>query len=76
MRTDGSCVKHSTLYTTPRAEGSGVQLDAAVMDRRYAQMIAESIPHIVWTASPDGATTYFNRLGTDYTDCPRETNYE
>ncbi|MDQ1641185.1 MAG: hypothetical protein QOJ90_536, partial [Actinomycetota bacterium] len=39
-------------------------------------MIAESIPHIVWTASPDGATTYFNRQGTDYTGCPRETNYE
>ena len=39
-------------------------------------MIAESIPHIVWTASPDGATTYFNRQGTDYTGCPRETNYD
>ena len=39
-------------------------------------MIAESIPHIVWTASPDGATTYFNRQGTEYTGCPRETNYD
>ncbi|MDX6242406.1 MAG: hypothetical protein QOE76_129 [Frankiales bacterium] len=39
-------------------------------------MIAESIPHIVWTASTDGATTYFNRQGTDYTGFPRETNYE
>jgi PAS domain S-box-containing protein len=39
-------------------------------------MIAESIPHIVWTASPNGATTYFNRQGTEYTGCPRETNYE
>jgi PAS domain S-box-containing protein len=39
-------------------------------------MIAESIPHIVWIASPDGVTTYFNRQGTDYTGCPRETNCE
>jgi len=39
-------------------------------------MIAESMPHIVWAASPDGATTYFNRQGTDYTGCPRETNYD
>jgi PAS domain S-box-containing protein len=39
-------------------------------------MITESIPHIVWTASPDGATTYFNRQGTAYTGRPRETNYE
>jgi PAS domain S-box-containing protein len=30
----------------------------------------------VWTASPDGATTYFNRQGTDYTGCAREANYE
>lgn len=39
-------------------------------------MIAESIPHIVWTASPDGSTTYFNRQGTNYTGWPREANYE
>jgi PAS domain S-box-containing protein len=52
------------------------RFDGAVLDRQYAEMIAESIPHIVWTASPDGATTYFNRQGTDYTGCPRETNYE
>jgi len=53
-----------------------VRFDGAVMDSQYAEMIAESIPHIVWTAAPDGATTYFNRQGTDYTGCPRETNYE
>jgi PAS domain S-box-containing protein len=52
------------------------RLDGAVLDKQYAEMIAESIPHIVWTASPDGATTYFNRQGTDYTGCPRESNYE
>jgi PAS domain S-box-containing protein/putative nucleotidyltransferase with HDIG domain len=37
--------------------------------------IADAIPHIVWTAAPDGATTYFNRRGTDYTGCTREANY-
>jgi PAS domain S-box-containing protein len=36
----------------------------------------EAIAHIVWTASPDGATTYFNDQGTDYTGCSRETNYD
>jgi PAS domain S-box-containing protein len=40
------------------------------------EMIAEAIPHIVWMASPDGATTYFNRQGSDYTGCPREANYD
>lgn len=49
--------------------------DVGVLDPQYAEGIAESIPHIVWTASPGGETTYFNRRGTDYTGCPRETNY-
>ena len=29
--------------------------------------LLESIPHVVWTASPDGSTTYFNRRGTAVT---------
>ena len=53
-----------------------VRFGDALLDRQHAAMIAESIPHIVWTASPDGATTYFNRQGTDYTGCSRETNYD
>ena len=65
----------SSLSVTALDAGP-VRVDHAVLDRQYAEMISESIPHIVWTASPDGATTYFNRQGTDYTGCPRETNYE
>jgi diguanylate cyclase (GGDEF)-like protein/PAS domain S-box-containing protein len=30
------------------------------------RLIAESIPHIVWTAAPDGSTEYFNRQATSY----------
>src|SRR5664279_1119168 len=41
-----------------------------------ARLIAESIPLIVWIAAPDGATTYVNRQGGEYTGCPRETNYD
>src|SRR6478752_601014 len=64
------------ISATPEPDIGVVRCVGALLDRRYAEMIAESIPHIVWTASPDGATTYFNRQGTDYTGCPRETNYE
>jgi PAS domain S-box-containing protein len=39
-------------------------------------VIVESIPHIAWTASPDGSTTYFNRRGTDYTGGSAETTYD
>ncbi|MDQ1437966.1 MAG: hypothetical protein QOK43_1595 [Acidimicrobiaceae bacterium] len=42
----------------------------------HAQLIAESIPHIVWMASADGSTTYFNRRGTDYTGRSADTNYD
>ncbi len=45
-------------------------------DRRPdARLIAESVPHIVFTAAADGATTYFNQRGTEYTGLPAETNY-
>ena len=46
------------------------------LGRNDAELVAESIPHIVWTATRDGSTTYFNRRGTDYTGCPREANYD
>ena len=39
-------------------------------------IIVESIPHIVWTASRDGFTSYVNRQCVDYTGCPREANYD
>ncbi|MDQ1600793.1 MAG: hypothetical protein QOD68_2267 [Actinomycetota bacterium] len=66
----------SSLSSTAGPDLGVAWFDGAVLDRQYAEMITESIPHIVWTASPDGATTYFNRQGTDYTGCPRETNYD
>ncbi len=33
----------------------------------YARFILDSVPHVVWTASADGATTSLNRRGTAYT---------
>jgi PAS domain S-box-containing protein len=47
----------------------------ALLTESDFQMIAEAIPHIVWLATPGGATTYFNRQGTDYTGLPAEANY-
>ena len=38
------------------------------------ELIAESIPQIVWMAAPDGSTQYFNQRGTAYTGVPREAN--
>ncbi len=38
----------------------------AANEQRYRNL-AEAIPHIVWTASPDGAVMYFNRRWYEYT---------
>ena len=37
-----------------------------------AERIAEAIPHIAWTSSPDGAVTYVNHAGMRYTGGPAE----
>jgi PAS domain S-box-containing protein len=65
----------TTFSYSPLDDIDVVRFGGAVLARQYAETIAESVPHIVWTASPDGATMYFNQRGTDYTGCPRETNY-
>jgi PAS domain S-box-containing protein len=39
------------------------------------RVTVESIPHIVFTATPDGSTDYFNRQGTTYTGLPADANY-
>jgi len=43
---------------------------AAAPNRDDLQLVAESIPHIVWMAGPDGSTEYFNRRGCQYTGFP------
>ena len=39
------------------------------------ELVAESIPHIVWLSHPSGSTDYLNTFGTEYTGLPREANY-
>ncbi|MDQ1432350.1 MAG: hypothetical protein QOF40_2952 [Actinomycetota bacterium] len=45
------------------------------LDRESFEIIAESIPHIVWLADATGSTDYFNAMGTEYTGFPRQANY-
>ncbi len=45
------------------------------LDRTSFEIVAESIPHIVWLADADGSTDYFNAIGTEYTGFPRQANY-
>lgn len=63
-------------FTATETPATGIRdMDTPGLMTLEARLMAEAIPHIVWMASPDGATTYFNEQGTDYTGCSRETNY-
>jgi PAS domain S-box-containing protein len=39
------------------------------------ESIADSIPHMVWVAAPNGSTEYFNRWGTVFTGRPADAHY-
>ena len=54
-----------------RSKGPGV----ATTDIFDFRLLAENIPHIVWAASPDGSTQYFNEVGATFTGLPVEANY-
>ena len=47
----------------------------ALTDAEF-RLIAESIPHVVWMAAPDGSTQYFNRQGLNYAGYPADANYD
>ena len=46
------------------------------LGRDEFQLVAESIPHIVWIKRPDGTTEYLNRHGVDFTGLAREETYD
>jgi PAS domain S-box-containing protein len=53
-----------------RAQAQEAELRLAELrlagERRY-RTLAEAVPHIVWTATPEGAVDYFNRRWFEYT---------
>jgi PAS domain S-box-containing protein len=66
-----------TSHMRPANRGGSLSaVDRAAPAEPALNIIVESIPHIVWTASPDGLTSYVNRQCVDYTGCPREANYD
>jgi PAS domain S-box-containing protein len=60
----------------PPTNGKGPHDPTMTVSRDVdAELYAEAIPHIVWLASPDGSTEYFNRHGTDYAGVSSDVNY-
>lgn len=55
------------LLEAERRESELKLLELKLADERRYRSLAEAIPHIVWTAGPDGTVQYFNRRWTEYT---------
>lgn len=45
---------------------------AALLDDALIHQVLDSMPIIVWTCRPDGATDFFNRRGVEYTGIPAQ----
>jgi PAS domain S-box-containing protein len=66
-----------TTFTAPEPPTTDArETGSRRLNTLEARLMAEAIPHIAWMASPDGATTYFNEQGIEYTGCSRETNFD
>lgn len=50
--------------------------DNLVATSTYFKLLAESIPHLVWTADPSGYTDYFNQRWYNYTGQADSTGWE
>ena len=58
------CPYHFPQSPVPRSKSRPIR--SAPIDA-YAELILDSVPHVVWTASADGVTTSLNRRGMAYT---------
>jgi PAS domain S-box-containing protein len=48
------------------------QLEVLRESEHRFRTLAEALPHLVWTCTPDGECDYFNSKWTEYTGVPRE----
>jgi len=55
------------LLDTERRESEVRLAELRLASERHYRNLAEAVPHIVWTARPDGHVDYFNRRWFEYT---------
>jgi PAS domain S-box-containing protein len=60
------------LLEAERREGELRVMQLHLASERHYRNLAEAIPHIVWTARPDGTVDYFNQRWFEYTGLPAE----
>lgn len=63
---------HSARQTTLQADCSKVQIDD--LQQRF-NVLADALPHMVWSTPADGMSDYFSRQWCDYTGQPEEASF-
>jgi PAS domain S-box-containing protein len=64
----GPAVLHAIEERRLREAKRAAQQALRASEEQY-RLLADSIPHIVWTSSPVGVIDYLNRQATDFTGC-------
>jgi diguanylate cyclase (GGDEF)-like protein/PAS domain S-box-containing protein len=60
------------LVEAERKESELRMIELRLASQRRYRSLAESVPHIIWTAHPDGQVDYFNHWWFDYTGVTTE----
>jgi PAS domain-containing protein len=56
--------------TTPDGIGADLAAYDEIAARDTFRLVTDTIPHLIWTASPDGDIDYCNQCWEDYTGMP------
>lgn len=60
------------LVEAERKESEHRLIELRLASERRYRSLAEAVPHIIWTARPDGQVDYFNQRWFEYTGVPSE----
>ena len=65
---------HAISRVYERALSTADRLSEEIAEREaHFRILAEAIPQMVWTTSPDGTPEYFNQRWLDYVGAPRQS---
>jgi PAS domain S-box-containing protein len=67
-------ITHAVVQHEDVTQQKIAQAALEASEKRY-RFMADSIPHIVWTAQANGVTDYYNKRWTDFTGIPIEETY-
>ncbi|MFM5908100.1 MAG: sensor histidine kinase [Novosphingobium sp.] len=69
-----SMLENLRIAARNKAEQNLSQSQAAELQQRF-EVLADSLPQMVWSTPPDGMSDYFNRPWCDFTGLPPQDSY-